>query len=99
MADRAITDDWWQAENGQKHHRRAAGITAILLLAGVAAARAQPLNVSLAPSLPSPSPVGTIITWSAAASGNSGLLWYRFRARRAGGDFRTVRDYSPDSSL
>src|SRR5579859_5091021 len=79
--------------------RHAPGIAAILFYAGVAAARAQSLSVWLAPSLPSPSAVGTIVTWSAGASGNSGPVWYRFRARRAGTDFRTVRDYSPATSL
>jgi hypothetical protein len=58
------------------------------------------MSVSLQPSVPSPAAVGTIVTWNAQVSNaDSGTLWYRFRARRFGGDYRVVRDYGPLSTL
>src|SRR5579859_1153851 len=74
-------------------------LAALTVLAGVVTGRAQALDVSLTPSVASPSPVGTIVTWTAAASGSSGNLWYRFRARPAGMDFRMVRDFSATETL
>ena len=45
-------------------------------------------------------PIGTQVTWTAAATGAStGTLMYRFRIQAAGADFRTVVDYGPNASL
>jgi len=58
------------------------------------------LSVSLSPSIPSPAPVGTIVTWTASVpNSGSATLWYRFRASAAGSDLKMVRDYGPQSSL
>jgi hypothetical protein len=57
-----------------------------------------------------PVPLGTVITWTASASGqntseqsiseqNGGTPTYRSRGRLAGGDFHTIVDYGPNSSL
>lgn len=41
-----------------------------------------------------------MVTWTAAASSaGSGTLWYRFRVRRSGEDYRIVRDYGPVNTL
>jgi hypothetical protein len=58
------------------------------------------ISVELTPSEYSPSPLGTVVYWDAAVSdAGDGTLWYRFRTRRAGGEFRVVRDYGPVSTL
>jgi arylsulfate sulfotransferase len=62
----------------------------LLLIAGAALgspARAQSaLSISASPSISSPAPVGTIVTWTASASGSpAGSVWYRFRSRDLGG--------------
>lgn len=75
------------------------GLAAVLLLASAASAQVPALSVSLEPSIPSPSPLGTVITFTASAAGNSGSVWYRFRTRRVGADFHTVRDYSPSTTF
>ena len=59
---------------------------AIILLAGTAAAQpftnGPSLSVSLAASVTSPAPVGTIVTWTASVAGTSSTnLWYRFQTR------------------
>lgn len=69
-----------------------------LLGGGAALSRAQGLNVTLTPSIPSPAPLGTVVTWTASASGGSGSFWYRFRTRRIGSDFLVLRDYAPSNS-
>src|SRR5262249_51485232 len=56
-------------------------------------------SASLAAAPPGPAPVGTVVTWSAKAAGVSGEVWYRFRAREAGGSFRTIRDFGPLDTL
>ena len=54
------------------------------------------MSVSLDSTLPSPQPVGTMVTWVPTVSeAGSGSLWYRFRIRRGDEDFRTIRDYGP----
>jgi hypothetical protein len=71
----------------------------LTLLAGTAAAQfstmqaqTAPLSVSLSPSVTSPAPVGTMVTWTAAVSGASSTnLWYRFRVRTAATPLRTCR--------
>ncbi len=58
------------------------------------------MSVALNPSVPSPAPVGTIVTWNpTVASTSPGTLWYRYRARPVSGDFRMVRDFGPLTSL
>lgn len=55
-------------------------------------------SLTLEPSISSPATVGTMVTWTASASGPA-PLWYRFRVRRIGEDFRTVKDFGPDNSF
>jgi arylsulfate sulfotransferase len=58
------------------------------------------MSVSLTPSIPSPAPVGTIVTWTASVpNAGSATLWYRFRASAVGADLQMVRDYGPKPSL
>ena len=58
------------------------------------------MSVSLNPSVPSPSPLGTKVTWSASVNGASpGALWYRFRSGPAGAGVRMLRDYGPLNTL
>ncbi len=57
-------------------------------------------QVSLRTSLPSPQPVGTPVNWIADAAGSAGSgLWYRFRVREPGGEFRMIRDFAPDPEI
>ena len=61
---------------------------------------ASAMSVNLAPSIASPAPVGTVVTWTANVSAaDSGTLWYRFRARYFGQDFHIIRDYGPVATL
>src|SRR5689334_24870893 len=61
---------------------------------------ANAMTVALATSVPSPTPVGVRVTFTAAVSDASGSnQWYRFRVRRLGGDYQMVRDYSPIFTL
>jgi arylsulfate sulfotransferase len=55
------------------------------------------MDVQMTPSDPSPSPVGTFVTWTAqAADSDGGSFWYRFRVREAGQtEFRMMRDFGP----
>ncbi len=69
-----------------------------LLLALTGVCVAEPLSVSVTPSIPSPAPVGTVVTFNAAGS-DAPKLWYRFRVRPQNGEFQTVRDFGPVSSL
>ena len=70
-----------------------------LLLASWTRLSAQ-MSVSVSPSVQSPAPHGTLVTWTATVSeANPGTLRYRFRTRRVGDDFHTVVDYGPKSSL
>ena len=58
------------------------------------------MSVSLSPSVASPSTVGTVISWTADVSSTKpGTLWYRFRVRGLGPNFRVVKDYGPDNTL
>ncbi len=68
------------------------------LAAGFAALGPGAVSVSLSPSVASPAPVGTVVTWTADSKA-AGTLWYRFRARPAWGEYRMVRDYGPDPTL
>ena len=52
-------------------------------------------TVTLAPSLPSPQPVGTVITWTATAKDtDAGTLMYAFNVGPQGGTLALVRDYT-----
>jgi len=76
------------------------GLLFLSLLAGTGAELQAGMSVSLDASLASPAPVGTLVRWAAtAANADAGALWYRFRSRPAGGDYRMIRDYGPDGSL
>ena len=58
------------------------------------------MAATLTPSVAAPVPVGTVVTWTASATGGAdGPVWYRFRARRFGQAFQTIRDYSPLTTL
>ena len=59
-----------------------------------------PVTVSVTSSLPSPAPLGTLVTWTASATAfNPGTLAFRFRIRHFGADFKTVVDFGPKTSL
>jgi arylsulfate sulfotransferase len=80
------------------------GLRASLWLAACGLTLAQTLlaqmSLSLTPSVPSPAPLGTLVTWTATPSGASpGTLRYRFRVRNSSGGFRTIVDYGPNASL
>ncbi len=71
-----------------------------LLLAGAAPALRADMSVSLDPSDQAPVQVGTVVRWDTTVlEADEGTLWYRYRVRSAGSDFRIVRDYGPDSAL
>ncbi|MCX6592888.1 MAG: aryl-sulfate sulfotransferase [Acidobacteria bacterium] len=55
--------------------------------------------LELRTSLPSPQPVGTLVTWTASAEPGSSPAYYRFRHRTPGGEFRTIRDFGPGDSI
>ena len=67
------------------------------LTPAIAALLPAQIAVTLTPSQPSPVPLGTVVTFTASASGaNLGTPTYRFRARLAGSNFHTVVDYGPN---
>jgi hypothetical protein len=52
------------------------------------------VQVTLASSLPSPAPAGSVLTWTASASGGTGSLEYKFwRYSQAAGTWTMVQDY------
>lgn len=58
------------------------------------------MSVTLTPSVMSPTPLGTVVSFTAATSDTaSNNLWYRFRVRRPGTDYQMIRDYGPVSTL
>lgn len=74
--------------------------TALLLAAFAMPGQASAISVSLNPSIPSPAPVGTIVTWTASVpNAGTASIWYRFRAAAAGATLQMVRDYGPEYSL
>jgi arylsulfate sulfotransferase len=74
-------------------------ITALIAFS-VSAPLASALTVSLAPSVPSPAPVATLVTFTATVSGtSSGTLWYRFRYHGYGQDSQLIKDYGPENTL
>jgi arylsulfate sulfotransferase len=75
----------------------AAALWSVVALRGSVA---RGLDASLSASSTEPVALGTMVSWSAAASGDgSERVWYRFRVRERGGRFDTVRDFSPASTL
>src|SRR5262252_4979464 len=80
---------------------RALRILALAAAIGGAGARLPAATtVSLVADPPGTAPVGTMITWSAqVGEAPSADLWYRFRAREAGGEFRMIRDFGPLNAL
>jgi hypothetical protein len=72
----------------------------ILLVLLAAAAGLPAMSVTLTPSIPSPAPLGTVVTWSVeVADAEPGNLWYSFRVREADRAYRIIRDFGPESSL
>ena len=79
----------------------------LLLLFSIATASAA--TVTLAPSIPSPAPLGTVVTFSATTIADEGATYaYRFRTRRVfprtsrravEPGYRTVVDFGPKTSL
>jgi len=58
------------------------------------------MTATLTPSVPSPVPVGTPVTFIAAApAASTATLWYRFRVRKLGGEYQIVQDYGPVDTL
>ena len=55
------------------------------------------LAVTLTPSVDSPAPVGTAITWTATPG--DGGLWYRFSTRGTDSGRKIVKDFGPDSTF
>src|SRR4051794_19610179 len=80
-----------------------------ILLLAMAVGSASAMSVSFTPSVKSPAPLGTLVTFAATAGApDPGTLVYRFRLRdtglvagriAAGPQFRTVVDYGPRSTL
>jgi arylsulfate sulfotransferase len=75
---------------------RGATRAVLFVMSGIAAFA---MSVSVQPSEPAPSPLGTVVTWDASIdSGGEGTIWYRYRVRKPGASqFLTVRDFSPQS--
>src|ERR1700694_843220 len=71
------------------------GAAFALLGAGVASG----MSVTVSASIPSPAPVGTLVTFSASTDATTTNLWYRFRVRRQDSDYQMIRDYGPVSTL
>src|SRR5882762_5112640 len=71
-----------------------------LMILASAPVSANAMSAILSPSIPSPAPVGTMVTWNASVlDADDGVIWYRFRARQSGGDYQIIRDYGPETSL
>lgn len=73
------------------------GVVPLLL---VQAGAAWAISVTLNPSNPAALPVGERQTYTATARDTGGdEVWYRFRVRPEGGEFRLVRDFAPGASF
>jgi arylsulfate sulfotransferase len=80
--------------------RVSAGLLALFVLSCAATEVQASMAVSLGSSIPSPAPVGSLVTWTPTVSGAApGTLWYRYRVSPLGGDFRIVRDFGPVDTL
>src|SRR5690242_17763524 len=79
----------------------------LLTLFAAAAPLMAQMSVTLRSSIPSPAPLGTVVTWTpTVVNGGSGTLWYRYRTRRVaidvrrGGElFHMIRDFGPEANL
>lgn len=73
-------------KNARSLLSRPAAVVSLIACIGAAHAFGQgALSVALNPSLTSPQPVGSLVTFAATASGSvNGNVWYRFRARAIG---------------
>src|SRR5689334_20203380 len=61
---------------------------------------ASAMSVALESSAPDGTTVGTNVTWTATAQDAApGTLWYRFRARAVGSNFRTIIDFGPKNTF
>jgi hypothetical protein len=73
---------------------------ALLSFGFVMSGHASAMTVLLNPSIPSPAPVGTIVTWTASVPNSGGAtFWYRFRTAPVGANLQMVRDYGPEYTL
>lgn len=71
-----------------------------LLMIGLVPPPTIAMTVVLTPSMPPPAPVGAVVTWSASVpDSEEGTLWYRYRVRQFGSNFRVIRDYGPKTDL
>lgn len=71
-------------------------VAALALWAGSAAG----MSVKLSPVASAPVPLATSVRFTPIVSDTASQnLWYRFRVRRAGGQFQIIRDYGPVSTL
>jgi len=70
-------------------------------LALLAATGANGMTVMVSPSVPSPTPVATLVTFTASVpdAPAAANLWYRFRVRKEGGVYQLIRDYGPVNAL
>jgi hypothetical protein len=66
----------------------------------IGATALQGMTATVTASVLSPMPLGTRVTFSAAATdASSGNLWYRFNVRRGEGQYQIIRDYGPVNTL
>lgn len=73
---------------------------AALGIALMSAAAATGMTAALSTSVPSPTPVGTVVAFNATVPDSpTPNLWYRFRVRKFGGEYQMIRDYGPVSTL
>jgi hypothetical protein len=74
-------------------------VVAVFALSSVPAHAAVVVQ-QLSPSLSSPRPVGTTVTWTAAATDtNPGAFEYQFSVRLSGGVYTVVRDFATSNSF
>ena len=79
---------------------RVAAASAVFLFGLVLSSQASAMSVSLSPSIPSPAPVGSIVTWTGSVpNAGSTTKWYRFRAGAVGASLQMARDFGPQNSL
>lgn len=72
----------------------------VALLFGSAASVKAAMTPTLEPSVASPAPVGTLVTWTAQVpDADPANLWFRFRIRAAGETYRVIRDFGPLATL
>jgi arylsulfate sulfotransferase len=81
------------------NHSKLGFVLSIVGLALLGEDRTNAMSVIVSPSAPSPEPVGTRVTFSAASDATGSNLLYRFRVRKQGGDYRMIRDFGPSSTL